>query len=140
MIWDNGGARQRRMLAGMTRAANEPDDAVLGAVAEYFAALAEPTRLRIMHALCRGERSVGAIVAETGVSQTTVSRQLAVLHRHGMTTRRRDGRQVYYRIADETMPDVCRAVCSRIASTMDERRPLRRQLLALIPGRKQRVA
>ena len=57
-----------------------------------------------------------------------------------MARRRRDGNQVYYRIADETMPAVCRAVCNRIAHAMDERRPLRRQLLALIPGPGQRVA
>jgi DNA-binding transcriptional ArsR family regulator len=140
LTWINGAARVRRMLTDMMMAANQPDDAVLVAVAGYFAALAEPTRLRIVHALCRGERSVGRIVADTGVSQTTVSRQLALLHRHGMTTRRRDGKRVYYRIADETMPEVCRAVCSHIASAMDERRPLRRQLLALIPGRGRRAA
>jgi len=128
------------MLAGMNMAANELDDSVFGAIAGYFAMLAEPTRLKIMHALCYGERSVGRIVADTGVNQTTVSRQLALLHRHGMTTRRRDGNQVFYRIADETMPDVCRAVCRRIANSMEGRRPLRRRFLALIPAPKRRAA
>ena len=70
-------------------------ETVLNAVAGYFAVLAEPTRLRVLRALCGGERTVGRIVKETGVSQSTVSRHLAVLHRHGIAARRRgDRRQV----------------------------------------------
>lgn len=127
------------MLGGMIGAADESDP-VFSVLASYFAVLADPTRLKIMHALCRGERTVSRIVADTGISQTTVSRHLARLHRHGMAWRRRDGNQVYYRIADETMREVCRAVCSRIANAMDERRSLRRRFLALIPEAKRRAA
>lgn len=139
LIWINGAASGKADARGMRNPADELDP-VFGAVASYFAMLADPTRLKIMHALCHGERTVGRIVADTGLSQTTVSRHLALMHRHGMATRRRDGNHVHYRIADETMPEVCRAVCRRIASAMDERRPLRRRLLALIPGPKQRAA
>ncbi len=115
-------------------------DPLFGTVAGYFAVLAEPTRLKIMHTLCSGERSVGRVVEDAGVSQTAASRHLALLHRHGIAARRRDGNQVYYRIADETMLDVCRVVCSRIADAMDARRPQRRRLLALIPRLKRRAA
>ena len=127
------------MLRAMRKATDDLDT-LFGTVAGYFAVLAEPTRLKIMHTLCAGERSVGRVVADTGVSQTAASRHPALLHRHGIAARRRDGNQVYYRIADETMLDVCRAVCGRIASAMDERRPLRRRFLALIPARKRRAA
>lgn len=100
----------------------------LDAVAGFFAALAEPARLRVLHALCGGECTVGAIVEETGLSQPAVSRHLAALHRHGIAARRRDGNQVYYRIADESAPELCRMVCGRLAASIDDRRPLRRGL------------
>lgn len=103
------------------------------AVAGYFAILAEPARLKIMHAICGGERTVNQIVSDTGVAQTNVSRHLGLMYRSGVVERRREGNQVYYRVCDETMPELCRAVCASIAKTMDERRPLRRQLLQLAP-------
>lgn len=127
------------MLRDMQKAKDDLD-ALFGTVAGYFAVLAEPTRLKIVHTLCGGERTVGRVVADAGVSQTAASRHLALLHRYGVAARRRDGNQVYYRIADETMLDVCRAVCGRIANAMDGRRPLRRRLLAFVPppGRRAR--
>ncbi|HUN70400.1 MAG TPA: metalloregulator ArsR/SmtB family transcription factor [Burkholderiales bacterium] len=115
-------------------------DPVFDAVAAYFSILSEPTRLKIMHSVCNGEQTVSQIVAATGSTQTNVSRHLGLMHRHGVLTRRRDGNQVYYRIADETMVELCRSVCNRIAGTIDERRPLKRQFLRLIPAAKKRVA
>ena len=115
-------------------------DPVFSTVAGYFAILAEPARLKIMHALCAGERTVGRIVADTGISQTNVSRHLGLMHRQGAVARRRDGKQIYYRVADETMPELCRAVCNRMARTIDERGPMRRQLLRLLPSAKKRSA
>ena len=122
------------MLCAMRKTLDELDS-VLGAVAGYFAVLAEPARLKIMHALCDGERTVGRVVADTGVSQTVASRHLALLHRHGIAARRRNGNQVYYRMADEALPELCRAVCRRIADGIAERRPPRRRLLALMAPR-----
>ncbi len=91
---------------------------LLDAVAAYFAVLAEPTRLRVLHALCAGERSVGRIVEETAISQPTVSRHLAALHRHGIAMRRRDANVVYYQIADAKTRELCRAVCGRVAGAI----------------------
>ncbi len=115
-------------------------DPIFSTVASYFAILAEPARLKIMHAICETERTVSQIVADTGIAQTNVSRHLAVMHRQGAVVRRRDGKQVYYRMADETMLEVCRAVYDRMVRTLDERRPLRRRLLKLIPAQKRRAA
>jgi DNA-binding transcriptional ArsR family regulator len=115
-------------------------DPVFDAVAAYFSVLSEPTRLKIMHAVCNGERSVSDIVAETGATQTNVSRHLGLMHRQGVLVRRRMGTQVFYHVADPTMVELCRTVCNRIASTIDERRPLRRQFLKLLPAAKKRAA
>lgn len=115
-------------------------DPVFDSVAAYFAALAEPTRLKIMHTVCLGEKTVSQIVAETGATQTNVSRHLGLMHRRGLVTRRKDGTQVYYGVADPAMIDLCRDVCNRIASTIDERRPLKKQFMKLLPAPKKRAA
>lgn len=114
----------------------ESDDelqAALDATAGYFAALAEPTRLRVLRALCRGERAVGQIVEETGLSQPAVSRHLAALHRHGIVVRRREANLVYYRISDASTPELCRAVCSRVANANVGGARLRRRLEKVFP-------
>lgn len=102
---------------------------VFASVARYFALLAEPTRLKILHSICQAERSVSAIVAATGVTQSTVSRHLGMLHRAGVVSRRREQSLVYYRVADPAFIELCRSVCVQIASRIDERAPLRDGLL-----------
>jgi len=116
----------RRALATLSSDELEP---VFAAVARYFALLAEPTRLKILHTICRAEQSVSAIVAATGVTQTNASRHLGMLHRAGVVSRRRERSLVYYRMADPGFADICRAVCVQIASRIDERAPLRDGLL-----------
>ena len=58
----------------------------------------------------------------------------------GVLTRRKEGNQVYYRVADTSMVEICRTVCNQIAGRMDEKKPLRRELLRLLPPPKKRVA
>jgi DNA-binding transcriptional ArsR family regulator len=103
--------------------------AVFDAVARYFSLLAEPTRLRILHAICQSEQSVTAIVAATGATQTNVSRHLALLFRAGVVLRRREGNTVYYAVADPDFVSICRTVCVRIAGGIDASQPLKRDLL-----------
>jgi DNA-binding transcriptional ArsR family regulator len=117
--------------------ARDPDDELAGvfaAVARYFSLLAEPTRLRILNAICQEEQPVNAIVAATGASQTAVSRHLALLHQAGAVERRRDGAQVFYRVADPELVAICRTVCVHIAARMDAAAPLKRNLLDFAAG------
>jgi DNA-binding transcriptional ArsR family regulator len=104
-------------------------DRVFSVVARYFGILSEPTRLRILNAICQQEQAVNAIVAATGATQTAVSRHLALLHQAGAVERRRDGAQVYYRVADPELVEICRSVCVHIAARMDAAAPLKRNLL-----------
>ena len=114
-------------------------DEVFDLVASVFSVLSEPTRLRIMHALCEEEKTVSQIVAEVGATQTNVSRHLNLMHRSGVLARRKQGSQVHYRAADPAMVEICRSVCNRIAAQMDDRTPLRRELRRLMPRRAARV-
>jgi DNA-binding transcriptional ArsR family regulator len=109
--------------------ASAPSDAVFSAVAKYFGLLAEPTRLRILNAICTTERSVSAIVGETGATQPNVSRHLALLHQAGVVSRRREGNAVYYKVDDPVFAEVCRSVCLQLAGGIDAGRPLARELL-----------
>jgi len=111
-------------------------------VASYFSVLSEPMRLRIMHAICEEEKTVSQIVDELGATQTNVSRHLNLMHRSGVLARRKEGNQVHYRAADAELVEICRSVCSRIAAQLDEKQPLRGDLLRLLPRpkRKKRAA
>lgn len=102
---------------------------VFDAVARYFSLLAEPTRLKILHAICHDERSVSAIVEATGATQTNVSRHLSLLHQAGVVSRRREGSSVFYKVLDPEFGEMCRSVCSRIAGRMDAGDLLKRGLL-----------
>lgn len=101
--------------------------AVFESVARYFSVLGEPTRVRILHALCPQERCVSDILRVTGLTQANASRHLGLLYQAGLLSRRRAGNQVFYRVADPMHLDLCRAVSAQIAhrSTAALREPLR---------------
>jgi DNA-binding transcriptional ArsR family regulator len=84
-------------------------------VAEYFSVLSEPSRLRIMYAVCGGEKSVSEVVQMCGSSQANVSRHLMALHKSGILQRRKEGVTVYYSVADNATVDMCQSVCAKIA-------------------------
>ncbi len=62
-----------------------------------FRTLADPTRRAIFERLCRqGEQTVGALTAQSGVSQPAVSKHLGVLKQAGLVRDRHAGRQTHY--------------------------------------------
>jgi DNA-binding transcriptional ArsR family regulator len=130
MIANAAAGRRRAPAVGHRRAGHADElDGVFAAVARYFGLLSEPTRLRILHAICQSELSVSAIVAATGATQTNVSRHLALMHQAGVVSRRRDGSTVFYGVADPEFVSICRSVCVQIAGRIDAAAPLKRELL-----------
>jgi len=95
-------------------------DRVFEKVSGYFSLLAEPTRLKILHALCDGEKPVGTVVETVGSSQTNVSRHLNAMYRAGVLARRKEANLVFYAIADESVIALCRTVCVQVASQLEE--------------------
>ena len=95
--------------------------ALLDDLAERFKALAEPNRLAILSTLHAGELSVGELVDATGLGQANVSKHLDVLRRYGLLARRKDGLNVFYRVADEDVFRICDIMCrpARRGSTID---------------------
>lgn len=88
---------------------------VFEAVARYFGVLAEPARLKILHAICNGEKSVNHIMSETGMAQANASRHLGLMYQAGLLHRRREGTQVFYRVTDAMFLELCRTVSTQIA-------------------------
>jgi ArsR family transcriptional regulator len=75
-------------------------------LAAIFAALGEPTRLRIVHALWQGERHVGDLAATLGLAVPAVSQQLRVLRDLRIVRNRRAGKMVYYALDDAHVGDL----------------------------------
>ena len=67
-------------------------------VAGFLKGLASPQRLMILCCLAGGERHVGALIAATGIAQTSMSQHLARLRDEGIVAVRRDHRTLHYRI------------------------------------------
>lgn len=89
-------------------------DAALELIARRFAVLSEPMRLRLLHALFNAEKSVGALVEETGGTQANISRHLQSLANAGILSRRKVGLHAYYSIADPSTYKLCDLVCGSI--------------------------
>ncbi len=104
-------------------------DELLTRIAEVLKAMADPTRLKILHSLHHGERYVSSILESVGGSQANVSKHLSVLKRAGLVDCRREGLNVFYRIIDEGVFTICRNVCDSLETRAD------REHQAIIKGR-----
>jgi ArsR family transcriptional regulator len=74
---------------------------VLHRAVELFAALGDPSRLRLMELLQTGRHCVSELAAETESSLSSVSQRLKQLSRARLVTRVREGKHVYYSLTDD---------------------------------------
>ena len=95
------------------------EDAVFESVAELFSLLSTPVRLKIISALCNGEKNVSELLGEIDTTQPNMSQHLSTLYRAGVLGKRRDSTQIYYRLQSERVATLCRAVCTQVAIEMD---------------------
>src|SRR5678809_1250304 len=68
--------------------------------AQFFRALAHPTRIRILEILVNGQRTVQQLQEELTLDQPLVSQQLAVLRHQGIVLARKEGLSVRYALRD----------------------------------------
>ena len=94
-------------------------DAVFESVAELFSLLSTPVRLKIISALCQGEKNVSQLLEQIETTQPNMSQHLSTLYRAGVLGRRRDSTQIYYRLQSERVATLCRAVCTQVAIELD---------------------
>lgn len=78
-----------------------PGDEQVNLAVEVFRMLADPTRVRILWVLLDTERSVNEIVEILGKPQSAVSQHLAKLRLARLVLPRKEGIQVFYRVAND---------------------------------------
>ncbi len=83
-------------------------------IATRFKILSEPLRLRILHHLQDGEKSVTELTEAVETSQPNVSKHLKIMQDAGVLQRLQVGNTVYYSIADESIFALCDIVCGSL--------------------------
>lgn len=77
------------------------DDETLYRLAELFKVFGDPTRIRILNTLTHGELCVQDIADELAMTQSAISHQLRILKQSALVKFRRDGKTIYYTLADD---------------------------------------
>jgi len=96
----------------------EPDE-VFELAAEVFRVMSAPMRLKIISSLCQAEKNVSELLSEIHTTQPNMSQHLNTLYHAGVLGKRREGVQIFYRIIDERVANLCRSVCTQIAMETD---------------------
>ncbi|MEU0108390.1 metalloregulator ArsR/SmtB family transcription factor [Streptomyces sp. NPDC006251] len=94
----------------------------LDTTARFFRALSDPTRLKLLELILRGERTSADCVAHAGVSQPRVSVHLSCLVDCGYVTARRDGKKLRYSVDDPRVADLvllARSLAADNAAALD---------------------
>ena len=99
--------------------------------AQFFRALAHPTRIRILEILVRGERTVQELQTALTLDQPLVSQQLAVLRNQGIVSARKEGLSVRYTLRDPLVGELLdlarRVFNNQLGNTQGLLRELRRE-------------
>ena len=86
----------------MTKAnKNMPDETELYDLADLFKVFGDSTRLRILFVVFEGEFPVGDLATSLNMTQSAISHQLKILKTNKLVNARRDGKQIYYSLADD---------------------------------------
>ena len=78
-----------------------PADETLYRLADLYKVFGDPTRIRILYALSGGELCVCDIAELLGMTQSAISHQLRVLKQMDLVKNRRDGKTIFYALADD---------------------------------------
>ena len=89
--------------------------------AEVCKTLSSPKRLEILNALKEGEKTVSELVEILGVPKANVSQHLAVMRHRGILDSRRDGVNIYYRVANSKVIKACLLMREVLTEQMQEK-------------------
>jgi DNA-binding transcriptional ArsR family regulator len=96
------------------RAATVSDEAFERA-AGLFRAVGDVSRLKLLERLSDGEWCVTELAEAAGTGLSTVSQQLRLLRAERIVKRRRDGKHIYYSLADRHMSELVRSALEHAA-------------------------
>lgn len=75
-------------------------------VAEFFRVFGDATRLKILYVLLSSEMCVYDIAAVVGMSQSAISHQLRILKQMDLVKNRREGKTIFYSLADSHIVNI----------------------------------
>lgn len=78
-----------------------PSETVFIKASDVFQQLCDPTRLRILWILAHSEQCVNNVACLVGMSTSAVSHHLRTLRQTGLITNRREGKEMYYKLAED---------------------------------------
>jgi DNA-binding transcriptional ArsR family regulator len=84
------------------------------ALAQFFKAMADPTRLRILRALEQNEMCVCDLASYIEVTESAISHQLRLLRQLRLVVRRREGPVLYYRLSDDHVSELLKVAQKHI--------------------------
>jgi ArsR family transcriptional regulator len=98
--------------------------------AELCKTFADPKRLAIINELRSGEKLVGDLAQALQIPQAVASRHLALLRNRGVVSPRREGTNVYYRLADPKIVAACDLIHQVLLNNLTKNRELAERLIA----------
>lgn len=95
-------------MAGTTKktAKKKKQEEMLYDLADLFKVFGDSTRIRILYALMEGPLCVSDISAGLEMNQSAVSHQLKILKQNKLVKNTRDGKTIFYELADEHVKDI----------------------------------
>jgi DNA-binding transcriptional ArsR family regulator len=96
--------------------------------AEFFKALAHPTRIAIVEMLREGELSAGALIERLGLEQANASQHLAVMRTKQILISRKAGNQVFYSVRDPRIIEVLDIMRSYFYSQLTQDQVMLKQI------------
>ena len=91
-----------------------PGDAEVDALAEFFTVLGSPSRLKILLALDGGELCAGHLAQAVSMTPSAVSNQLKALRAARLISVRREGKMLFYSLADCHPREIIRLAASHV--------------------------
>ena len=86
---------------GDPRKEGMPDEGLLIELAELYKVFGDSTRIKILYALFEEEKGVGEIANQLGMTMSAISHQLRILKQNKLVKSRREGKSIFYSLADD---------------------------------------
>lgn len=95
------------------------DPLIAEVIPKFFKAFCDPTRIKIIECLIEYEKNVTELTELLGVSQSGVSNHLACLKWCGFVTSKKEGRTIYYDVADKRIKKIVKLAKEVIADNAE---------------------
>jgi DNA-binding transcriptional ArsR family regulator len=96
------------------------DEQALEQAAECLRVLAHPTRLRIVQLLLRGQFTVGELAEACDIRSHSASEHLRLMQHCGLLSARREGRKMFYQVAEPHLESIMNCIEERFYSDRKE--------------------